>query len=598
LSVGSLVSSLRTSLSTAPTLYVGAALAVTAIAVYGVSGYGGWIVVLWFIGLLLIATQLLATSGRLGPVAGRDMLAPFLLMLAFAPLYLGRLYAWPVQVSSDEVAIMDFAKRYADMPHVDLFGLSGLFGDPAGQLVVWGKLGGFFGGVDLEHMRLVHALCGLLIIGISYALFRQLLPMGWAVLGSVVLGLNHTLLMMSRMAMKENLPALLEVSALTLLLFGLRRQNRFATFAGGAIAGLGVYVHYSGRLFFPLWILFLVVLAIAYRRSLGFDRLVGAAAVAVAGFALVVTPYAIAYQRAPQALKEHTQEANLLTAKGRKFQQGWVYAPTVWAGYKRNVINGLTAFNYGRQDHAWIYNDKGHGIVDPLTGVLLWIGALAVLLRVVRRRGPPWALLPLTSFLALWLMYAFVIGQAPDYSRMLIVLPFVAYLVAEAVRALTEIGQRLLSARWRFAPALPLAAGAAAVLAIGVWNGFIGWDYIDTGQKTGDDIGSTGRYVHKHSRNPKQRFFIAADQTQFTYYQWGWPSTWEARIRFFASSPAQVGGVIAPSQLGQFSATAPFTVFTRSDLWSQVQNQFQTRYPGARVDRITPDGRLLAVNVT
>lgn len=595
MSDGSLVKSLRTSLSTAPTLYVGSALSAIAIAVYGVSGYSGWIVVVWFVGLLLIATQLFATSGRVGPVAGRDVLAPLVLMLAFAPLYLGRLYAWPVQVSSDEVAVMDFAKRYANLPHVDLFGLSDYFGDPAGHLVVWGKLGDFFGGVDLEHMRLVHALCGLLIIGISYALFRQLLPMGWAVLGSVVLGLNHTLLIMSRMAMKENLPALLEVSALTLLLFGLRRQNRFATFTGGAIAGLGVYVHYSGRLFFPLWILFLVVLAIAYRSSLGFGRIARAGAVALAAYALVVTPYAIAYQKAPPELKAHTQEANLLTAKGRKFQQGWVFAPTVWAGYKRNVINGLTAFNYGRQDHAWIYGDKGHGIVDPLTGALLWVGALALLVRVVRRRGPPWTLLPLTSFLALWLIYAFVIGQAPDYSRMLIVLPFVAYLVAEAVRALAGIGQRLLSARWQLAPALPVAA--AAVLAIGVWNGFIAWDYIHKGQVTGDDIGNTGRYVERYSRNPKEHFYIAADEVQFKYYQWGWPSTWQARLRIFAANDLQVGYVIAPASLGQFNASAPFVVFTRADLWSQVKDEFESRYPNVRVHDVTPDGRLIALNV-
>ena len=38
----------------------------------------------------------------------------------------------------------------------------------------------------------------------------------------------------------------------------------------------------------------------------------------------------------------------------------------------------------GRVDHAWIYLDYGHGIVDPLTGRLLWIGALVVL---VRRRA-------------------------------------------------------------------------------------------------------------------------------------------------------------------------------------------------------------------
>ena len=356
-------------------------------------------------------------------------------------------------------------------------------------------------------MRLVHALCALLIIGISYAFFRQLLPLGWALLASAVLGLNHSLLMMSRLAMKENVPTLVEVSSMALLLLGLRKQNRFATFVGGAVAGLGVYVHYSGRLVFPLWIAFLVILAIAYRNELGLRRIAGLGAVSAAAFALVATPYAIAYEKAPPELKAYTQDANLLTAQGRKFQQGWVFADTVWGGYKRNVVNGLTAFNMGRSDHAWQYLDSGHGIVDPLTGGLLWMGALVVLIRAVRRRGPPWTLLPLVSFLTLYLLYAFVIGQAPDYSRMLIILPFVAYLVAEAVRAAAAVVARLLAQRRRFrlAPVIPLAA--ALVLGIGVWNGFIGWDYIHKGQVTGDDIGSTGRYVHStHSGNPAGAF--------------------------------------------------------------------------------------------
>jgi hypothetical protein len=215
--------------------------------------------------------------------------------------------------------------------------------------------------------------------------------------------------------------------------------------------------------------------------------------------------------------------------------------------------------------------------------------------RVIRRRGPPWALLPLTSFVALYLAYAFVIGQAPDYSRMLIILPFVAYLVAEAVRALAEIGQRLLSARWRLAPALPVAA--AAVLAIGVWNGFIAWDYIDKGRVAGDDIGNTGRYVERYSRNPKEHFFLAADDAQFKYYSWGWPSMWQERLRIFAANDLQVGYVIPPASLGQFNASAPFVVFTRADLWSQVKDEFQSRYPDVRVHDVTPDGRLIALNV-
>ena len=100
-------------------------------------------------------------------------------LAALSPLYLLRLETWPVQVSSDEVAIMSYAKQYAATPHVDLFGLSTYFGDPAGQLVVWGKLGNLSGGITLEHMRLLHALAGLLIVAAAYAFFRQLLPLGW-----------------------------------------------------------------------------------------------------------------------------------------------------------------------------------------------------------------------------------------------------------------------------------------------------------------------------------------------------------------------------------------------------------------------------------
>lgn len=582
----------------APTLYLGALLGVFALVVYGISGYHGWIVVVWFMALVLIAAQLRATSAPLGRVAGRDLLASFGLMLAFAPMYLLHLNAWPVQVSSDEVAIMSYAEKYAALPNVDLFGLSSYFGDPAGQLVVWGKVGNFLGGIDLAHMRFLHALCGLLIIGVSYALFRQLMPMGWALLGSAVLGLNHTLLMMSRMAMRENLPALVEVAAMALLLLGLRKQHRFATFVGGAVAGLSFYVHPSGRMIFPLWIVFLIVLALAYRRQLGLGSIMRLGAISVAGFALVAGPHLIAYEKAPAALKEHQQETLLLTKKGRELQRDWVFAHSVWAGYKRNVINGLTAFNYGRVDHAWIYLDYGHGIVDPLTGVLLWVGALAVLVRTVRRRGPPWALLPLTSFLVLWLVYAFVVGQAPDYSRMLIVLPFVAYLVAEAVRALAQVARRLVAGRPRFArvaPALPVAA--AAVFAIGVWNGFIAWDYIDKGRVAGDAIGNTGRYVERYSRNPKEHFYIAADEVQFKYFTWGWPSMWQDRLKMFAANDLQVGYVVAPASLGSFSASAPFVVFTRADLWTQVQYEFRSRYPEVRVDNVTPDGRLIALNV-
>ena len=44
---------------------------------------------------------------------------------------------------------------------------------------------------------------------------------------------------------------------------------------------------------------------------------------------------------------------------------------------------------------------------------------LALILR--RRREEPWPLLMLSSFIVLWLGFAFLVNQAPKYPRLLII---------------------------------------------------------------------------------------------------------------------------------------------------------------------------------
>jgi 4-amino-4-deoxy-L-arabinose transferase-like glycosyltransferase len=451
------------------------------------------------------------------------------------------------------------------------------------------------GGVTLDHMRLLHALSGLLIIGVSYSLFRQLLSLPWALLASAVLGVNHAFLMISRMAMRENTPVLVEVAALALLLFGLRRHHPFATFCGGVLAGIGYYVHFPGRMVFPVWVVFLVVLALVYRRSLPLRRTASLGAIAAAGFVLVAGPYVVAYLKAPAYLKQHQREALLLTHDGRVLQQRWVSAHSMWGGIEKNIDYGLTAFNTDRVDHSYIYPNYGHGIVDPLTGALLWLGAATVLVQAIRRRSSPWNLFPLVGFLVLWLVFALIVGQAPDYPRMLVILPLVAYLVTEAVRLLAATARQLAPPRGRLAAAPAVAV--AAVAAIGVWNGFIGWDFMHAGRARGDDIGSTGRFVQRHSRIPGERFYIAADQGAWTYYVWGTPEIWQERLRIFAARDSQVGGVIDPHALATFNVVPPFVIFMRSDLWHRVSRDFHRRYARVRIHRVTPDGRHLAVGV-
>jgi hypothetical protein len=581
---------LRTS-SAGVLLGLGAGLGVASLVAYAADGYSNPMGILWLAALTALGAHFWRLSGRLSRVALLDVALPAALMAAFAPLYLLRLYHWPVQVGSDELVVMSLAKQYGSQPHVDLFGLSTHFGSPAATFVVWGKLSHLLGGVNLENVRLVHALVGVASIGLSYVLFRQLLPRWWSVFAAALLGLNHSFLMISRLAMRENTVVLVEVVAFALLLFGLRRNHPFATFCGGAAAGLGFYVHFPGRSIILVWAAFMVALAAWHRQDFGARRLLQASAIAAAGFALVATPYMIAYAKAPASLTLHQRQSLLVYDEGRKLQKDWVAASSELAGVAKNVEFGLTAFNRPIQDHAWIYQNPGHGFVDPLTGGLLWIGVGAVALS--RRRGhrPPWALLGVVGFLSLWLIFAFVVGEAPDYPRMLLTLPLVAYLAAEGVRGTTPLIRRIVGGDrpWQ----TPLVA-TAVVVGIGLWNCASAWDYLQDGKRDGADIGSTGRYVEAHRTPPAKRFYVAADEHRWPYYVWG--NTID-RIRLFVASDQQLGGMIEPERLRSFMSAPPFAIFMRRDLWSLDERALTTRYPHGRLRDITPDGRLVVFDV-
>ena len=431
------------------------------------------------------------------------------------PLYVVHLYDWPVQVSSDEPTIMGVSDDYTHQPGFDPFSYSNYQTRPALLFAVWGHVGKLIGGIDLYHMRLLHALVGLAAIGLSYFLFRQLLPRPWALFAGCLFGLNHAYLMISRLAMRENTGVFIEVIALALLLYGLRRSHLFVTFLGGFAAGLGFYTYHPGRAVFPLWVLFLLLLALLYRSQIPLRRLARFGAIAVAGFVIMAGPLLIAESKAPQISVEVDPMAQLLiTSRGREFQRADSHSDTVLEGYKKNVEWGLTTFNSKVTDHGNIYINEGHGFVDPLTGILLWVGVVGVGLWYIRRRRAtePWPLLMLSSFLALWIAFAFLINQAPKYPRLLIILPFVAYLVTVAVRLLGRLLERGLSRLGYRRGRLPRVALAGAVLAaIAAWNLAIAWDYVDRGRTEGESIGSTGRYMASH---PKQQFYLVSDESR------------------------------------------------------------------------------------
>jgi 4-amino-4-deoxy-L-arabinose transferase-like glycosyltransferase len=563
--------------------------------------------VLWLIGLIALGLACWKESPALPRISLGDVVAAGALIVVFAPLYLAHLYNWPVQVITDEPTIMGVSQQYSSTAGVDPFGFSTYQNRPTLLFMFWGNAGELIGGIDLSHMRLLHALVGLLAIGASYALFRQLLPAPWALFAACVFGVNHAFLMISRLAMRENTAVLVEVVALALLLRGLRHGHAFSTYLGGIVAGLGFYTYHPGRAAFPIWLLFLLVVALLYRNRFPLPGLARLGAIAVIGFVMMAGPLLIAESKAPRIEREVDPIAQLLiSSEGRELQRDWVFADSILEGYLQNVEWGLTTFNNEVVDHGWIYVNPGHGFVDPLTGILLWVAVLGIGLLYIRRRhvNDPWPLLMLGGFLALWLAFAFLINQAPKYPRLLVILPFVAYLVTVAVRALggllvrglSRLGHERGPGRARHVPGtggLRAAVAGVALALIVVWNLAAAWDYIDRGRTQGDPFGSTGRYIAAH---PEQNTYLIADQQgAYRYFTWGHEQWWHDWTRL--TSKAELRGSVPSNQLDGLKPQPPFGLLMSGALLKVAEPGLVARYPKGRARKVVPSGELMVFEV-
>ena len=577
-------------------LPLGLLLGLGSIFVYLTSGYGTSMLALWVAGLVTLVVYFWSRSAPAPRFPGRELIVPPALMLGFAPLYLALVHRWPVQVSSDETAIMDVARQYAAQPNVDPFGLSTYLARPALLFLAWGDLGELIGGIDLFHMRLLHGAFGLLTIGASYLLFRQLLPRGWAVFAACVLGFSHAFFMISRLAMRENTAVLLEVIALALLLWGLRNDHMLSTFLGGFVAGLCFYVYFPARATFFVWVLFLIVLGVLFRSEFPARRIAKAGLIGSVGFLLMASPVVIAESKQPDTPGSLPQKETLLIyPEARELQRTWVFESTVAGGMWKNISWGLTTFNNKIADHGFIYENKGHGFVDPLTGIFVWVGVLAVGIRLFRRRGDPGELLALCGFIVLWLSFAFLINKAPNYTRLLITLPFVAYFVAVTTRFLAGRVQ-LLAADWRpqWADRARMGFVGVTITALAALNLAIAWDFIQEGRKNGEPIGSTGRYIESHRDVPGKKFYLAADDGSYMYYTFG--NSFSDRLRLFAHD-GQVGQNILPGNLNGFEASPPFAIFMTRALWTVAERDLMASYPNAQLHDVMPDGSRVVLEV-
>lgn len=584
---------------------LGLALGVFAPARYLSQGYDILVLISWAGSnlLLFLALSRLFPAGT--PTRPRmdqtDWCLLLTLLAIFAPVYLLETFDIPVQVNTDELTISLASEWMSSLPSWDIFSPSDYFAFPSLQFQLFGFLGRLAGGINLHNMRLIHAIFGLSIVAVSYWFLRAVFSRAPAFAGAVLLGSNHALIAISRMAMRDNSALLLELGALAFLVRGLKQGRSAYSYLGGALAGATFYFYEPGRLTMFVWIAGLLTVAVLGRRrkvsAIDWRQVVSS----LLAFAAVITPLiaaSVQFGFEPEAF-HYQREQLLFTPEGLQLQQAWVQADSLAEAVRINILQGLTTFNNRVHDHGYIYFNPGHGFVDSITGVLLWIGLIWGLSRFNGRRSVD-ALLLAPGLLIPWLVYSFLTIKAPSYTRLLVTLPFVAYYATRGLVFLSgRVGSMLEARGFRLRDLRPASVIAALiVIAIFGWNLSAFADFVLTGIREGEEVGSTGRYVDARRYEWEHKFYLASDEN-YPYAPYGndiEPWRWVEWLEFFAEEEQPIE-VVPPEIVGRMQRDPPFSVFMISDLWYEVAEGFTANYPNRQVHPLLANGSLLAIEV-
>jgi hypothetical protein len=564
-------------------------------------GYGGWDAL---VGIALVLGLFVTWLGfRFGERRGKgtlhlqDLVILTGIVLLFAPVYLFRTYAVPWQVNTDEVTISLVERAIVSSPPIDPLGTSDYFGFPTLVFLLFGKIGEAIGGITLANMRIVHAGFGILTVALAYLCFRVWLPRFEATLGTIILGSHHALVAISRMAMRDVTGLTVLLGAFAVLGTGLKRRSLSLTFLGGAVGGLSFYTYYPGRVTMVVWLLFLMIAGVSLSRKISRQFLSRSALIAIGACVVVAAPVLTKTYEERSESMPYQREQILLFPEGRSLEQQWTGAATPREAVLVNIRQGLTFFWNEIHDQGYIYPNYGNGFFDPLSGMLVLLGLTVAILGVARRRTRSgWLLLSLTGFSAIWLTLTFFTTKAPNYTRLLVLLPFSSSLILLAAsRASAIVG----SVSHRFVRRRSILIERTAASAIVAWIVLANLCNFSVfalkGAREGNDVGGTGRYIEARGNVPGYTFYLASDHS-FPYYSWGEAWQWKSWMDFFTGENQRVE-VVDPAGFIAELGPPPFTVFMNRKLFNASRHTLENRFPVAVASAVTADGRLVAVEV-
>lgn len=396
--------------------------------------------------------------------------------------------------------------------------------------------------------------------------------------------------------MRDNTGLFLELLALLLLSYGYRTKNLVAVLLGGVVTALGFYTYFPGRIIVVIWSLALFSFTILGFSKIKAKLFLHQCVVFVWGFILVVLPVLLATITQPKQAFEYQKQQFLVYPEGRALEQTWTGAADGYSAWKINITKGLLMFNKPFHDEGYIYPNYDHGFVDGISGVLLWIGLVVVCVRLCTKKRTLLDVLSLVGFATLYLSFAFLITKAPNYTRLLVILPFVAYFILEALWFPIWVWQKSVPqgrsiSKWFITSVVTIPM----VVAIVFLNTYIFTQFAQVALVKGNDVGGTARFVAGRTGIRNHVWIIAAD-TQHMYYSWGEAWQWKDWLGFF-SGPTQHTLVVPPENLEDTTWSANTTIFMNNAVWRMYKTYVTAHHPRYTLSNITPDGRLIAIEI-
>jgi 4-amino-4-deoxy-L-arabinose transferase-like glycosyltransferase len=422
-----------------------------------------------------------------------------------------------------------------------------------GYLPAWLTLKLF--GDSLVGLNASGVIEGLLLIVGVYLLGRDLFHARVGLFAAAVLTVSWAHLAASRQSSYID-PVLFLLFALYFLLLGLREGRSGAVILSGVLTALCIQMYYSGRLV-GFIVAFLLLYLFLFRRAWLRERW---SMVLLWVFAILITlgPMLFVFASSPDGFITRARFVFIFNPDAIRHLEGAYHVDSVAGVLLEQARRTMFLFHY--------YPDTGtqfglqRPYLDPILATLFTLGAGYA---VLRRRWFGDALLLGWLILGM-LLGSFLTLDPPFWTRLMILLPPTALLIARALDILYAELTRLIPSAGTHKPLLAAALSGIVLAGVGVMN----WNtYVLVKGVHATEVTRIGRYLA--AQPPSVRGFLVSEK--FPY---------DVRQLQFIAPGRLVGGLQPAGAEGAIARVGSPTLLILTDEQAALAERLPVLYPG------------------